>query len=45
MKRLLSCGGDDEKLIKPIDCAEKTDIVTMEGLEEAVAEEEKEDEE
>lgn len=31
-------GGDDEKLIKPIDWAEKTDIVTREGLEAAVAE-------
>lgn len=30
-------GGDDEKLIKPIDWAEKTDIVTREGLEAAVA--------
>lgn len=32
-------GGDDEKLIKPIDWAEKTDIVTREGLEAAVSEE------
>lgn len=29
----------DEKLIKPIDWAEKTDIVTREGLEAALAEE------
>ena len=36
---LPGCGGDDEKLIKPIDWAEKTDIVTREGLEEALAEE------
>ena len=42
---LPTCGGDDEKLIKPIDWAEKTDIVTREGLEAAVAEEEKKDEE
>ena len=42
---LPGCGGDDEKLIKPIDWAEKTDIATREGLEEAVAEEEKKDEE
>lgn len=41
---LPGCGGDDEKLIKPIDWAEKTDIVTREGLEAAVAEEEKKDE-
>lgn len=42
---LPTCGGDDEKLIKPIDWAEKTDIVTREGLEAAVAEEEAKDEE
>lgn len=36
---LPGCGGDDEKLIKPIDWAEKTNIVTREGLETAVAEE------
>ena len=41
---LPGCGGDDEKMIKPIDWAEKTDIVTREGLEAAVAEEEKKDE-
>lgn len=42
---LPGCGGDGEKLIKPVDWAEKTDIVTREGLEAAVAEEEKKDEE
>lgn len=38
---LPTCGGDDEKLIKPIDWAEKTAIVTREGLAAAVSEEEK----